>query len=246
MLLIETIFDTLNAKAALVRDRGGLRRRAFPPAGDDLRHDHRSLRPPLCPARRRKPSGIRCAMHRLSDDRLSTARSARKMRAHIADIGRVADTLVCAYPNAGLPNEFGAYDESPEFMAGARRRVRCKPVSSTSSAAAAAPRRRTSSAIAEACAPHRRARHSGAVSPRLRLSGLEPFDADADHIPFVNVGERTNVTGSAKFRKLITRRLCRGARSRARAGRERRADHRRQHGRRPTRQREGDDHVPAT
>ena len=46
------------------------------------------------------------------------ALGAEDLRAHIADIGRVADTLVCAYPNAGLPNEFGQYDESPEFMAG--------------------------------------------------------------------------------------------------------------------------------
>ena len=45
------------------------------------------------------------------------ALGAEDLRAHIADIGRVADTLVCAYPNAGLPNEFGQYDESPEYMA---------------------------------------------------------------------------------------------------------------------------------
>src|SRR4029078_9909781 len=49
---------------------------------------------------------------------LNFALGAKEMRAHIAEIGRVADTLVCAYPNAGLPNEFGMYDESPEFMAG--------------------------------------------------------------------------------------------------------------------------------
>ena len=48
---------------------------------------------------------------------LNCALGAKEMRAHIAEIARVADTLVCAYPNAGLPNEFGLYDESPEFMA---------------------------------------------------------------------------------------------------------------------------------
>ena len=48
---------------------------------------------------------------------LNCALGAQEMRAHIAEIGRVADTFVCAYPNAGLPNEFGYYDESPEFMA---------------------------------------------------------------------------------------------------------------------------------
>src|SRR5438128_10903018 len=48
---------------------------------------------------------------------LNCALGAKEMRAHIAEISRVADTLVCAYPNAGLPNEFGGYDESPQFMA---------------------------------------------------------------------------------------------------------------------------------
>src|ERR1700686_1086552 len=48
---------------------------------------------------------------------LNCALGAKEMRAHIADLARVADTLVCAYPNAGLPNEFGLYDESPEYMA---------------------------------------------------------------------------------------------------------------------------------
>src|SRR6266508_6369047 len=48
---------------------------------------------------------------------LNCALGAKEMRAHIAEISRVADTLVCAYPNAGLPNEFGGYDESPQYMA---------------------------------------------------------------------------------------------------------------------------------
>jgi 5-methyltetrahydrofolate--homocysteine methyltransferase len=74
----------------------------------------------------------------------------------------------------------------------------------------------------------------------MRLSGLEPFTLTPE-IPFVNVGERTNVTGSARFRKLITAGdYDRGACGRARPGRERRPDHRRQHGRRPARFRSGD------
>src|ERR687887_1140728 len=48
---------------------------------------------------------------------LNCALGAKEMRAHIAELSRIADTLVCAYPNAGLPNEFGLYDESPEYMA---------------------------------------------------------------------------------------------------------------------------------
>ena len=85
-------------------------------------------------------------------------------------------------------------------------------------------------AIAAAVAKHP-PRAVPEVAPLMRLSGLEPFTLTPE-IPFVNVGERTNVTGSARFRKLITAGdYAGGARGRARPGRERRADHRRQHGR---------------
>ena len=98
-------------------------------------------------------------------------------------------------------------------------------------------------AIAAAVAPHR-PRAVPAIEPRLRLSGLEPFEL-TPAIPFVNVGERTNVTGSAKFRKLITAGDYTAALAgRARPGRERRPDHRRQHGRGPARFRSGDGDLP--
>ena len=98
-------------------------------------------------------------------------------------------------------------------------------------------------AIAAAVAPHK-PRIVPEIEPRLRLSGLEPFEL-TPAIPFVNVGERTNVTGSARFRKLITAgdytaALAGGARP----GRERRPDHRRQHGRGPARFRSRDGDVP--
>ena len=129
------------------------------------------------------------------------ALGAEDLRAHIADIGRVADTLVCAYPNAGLPNEFGQYDESPEYMAAADRRVRrAGLVNIVGGCCGTTPDH--IAAIAAAVAPHK-PRAVPAIEPRLRLSGLEPFEL-TPAIPFVNVGERTNVTGSAKFRKLIT------------------------------------------
>ena len=87
-------------------------------------------------------------------------------------------------------------------------------------------------AIADAVARRQAARVS-TIAPLMRLSGLEPFTLTSD-IPFVNIGERTNVTGSAKFRKLDhRRRLFRRARGRARTGRRRRPDHRHQHGRGP-------------
>ena len=82
-------------------------------AGDDLRHHHRSARAACCPARRRKRSGIRSGTPRRCRSG-SIARSAPRKCARISPrSARVADTLVCAYPNAGLPNEFGRYDESP-------------------------------------------------------------------------------------------------------------------------------------
>src|SRR5438874_3894947 len=116
LLLIETIFDTLNAKAAIyaieevthargirvpvmvsgtITDRSGRLLSGQTPAAfwNSVRHAT-----PIS-------VGLNCAL------------GASEMRAHIAEIARVADTLVCAYPNAGLPNEFGSYDESPEYMA---------------------------------------------------------------------------------------------------------------------------------
>ena len=116
LILIETIFDTLNAKAAIVACR-----RVFAETGralpimisgtiTDLSGRTLSGQTPTAfwhSVRHADPItiGLNCAL------------GAREMRAHIAEIAKVADTLVCAYPNAGLPNEFGLYDESPEAMA---------------------------------------------------------------------------------------------------------------------------------
>src|SRR6185437_4327061 len=129
------------------------------------------------------------------------ALGAADLRSHIADIGRVADTLVCAYPNAGLPNEFGQYDESPDYMARLIGEfARDGLVNIVGGCCGTTPEH--IAAIAAAVAPHK-PRIVPTIEPRLRLSGLEPF-ALTPAIPFVNIGERTNVTGSAKFRKLIT------------------------------------------
>lgn len=200
ILLLETIFDTLNAKAALyaiaeiteargidvpvmisgtITDKSGrLLSGQMPEAfWNSVRH----ARPITI--------GFNCAL------------GAKDLRAHIADISRVADTLVCAYPNAGLPNEFGQYDESPEYMAGlVGEFAEAGLVNIVGGCCGTTPSH--IKAIAEAVAPHK-PRVIPTIEPRLRLSGLEPFELTKD-IPFVNVGERTNVTGSAKFRKLIT------------------------------------------
>src|SRR6201987_6192121 len=114
-LLVETIFDTLNAKAALyaISELCEVRGIDVPVmiSGTITDKSGRLLSGQLPEAfwnsvRHAKPVtiGFNCAL------------GAEDLRAHIADIGRFADTLVCAYPNAGLPNEFGAYDETPEYM----------------------------------------------------------------------------------------------------------------------------------
>ncbi|EHR00628.1 methionine synthase [Bradyrhizobium sp. WSM471] len=200
LLLVETIFDTLNAKAALyaiaeiteergidmpvmvsgtITDKSGrLLSGQLPEA---FWHSVQHARPVTI--------GFNCAL------------GAKDLRAHIADIGRVADTLVCAYPNAGLPNEFGQYDETPEYMARlVGEFARDGLVNIVGGCCGTTPDH--IAAIAAAVAPHK-PRIVPEIEPRLRLSGLEPFIL-TDAIPFVNVGERTNVTGSARFRKLVT------------------------------------------
>jgi len=200
LLLVETIFDTLNAKAALyaiaeIAEARGLDVPVMV-SGTITDKSGRLLSGQLPEAfmnsvRHARPVtiGFNCAL------------GAEDLRAHIADIGRVADTLVCAYPNAGLPNEFGQYDESPQYMAGLIGEFASSGlVNIVGGCCGTTPDH--IAAIAAAVAPHK-PRSIPAIEPRLRLSGLEPFELTAA-IPFVNVGERTNVTGSAKFRKLVT------------------------------------------
>ncbi|MBM6595884.1 methionine synthase [Microvirga pudoricolor] len=200
IILIETIFDTLNAKAAIVathqvfEEKGVKLPVMISGTITDLSGRTLSGQTPTAfwhSVRHAEPFsiGLNCAL------------GAREMRAHIQEIGKVADTLVCAYPNAGLPNEFGLYDESPEATARMLAEFAdsglvnvvggcCGTTPDHIRAIAKAVEGKTPRALPE-------------LTPQMRLAGLEPFTLTSD-IPFVNVGERTNVTGSAKFRKLIT------------------------------------------
>lgn len=200
LLLVETIFDTLNAKAALyaiaeITEARGIDVPVMV-SGTITDKSGRLLSGQMPEAfwnsvRHAKPVtiGFNCAL------------GAEDLRAHIADIGRVADTLVCAYPNAGLPNEFGQYDETPEYMARLIGEfARDGLVNIVGGCCGTTPDH--IAAIAAAVAPHM-PRAIPEIEPRLRLSGLEPFELTSA-IPFVNIGERTNVTGSARFRKLVT------------------------------------------
>src|SRR2546423_7635118 len=200
LLLVETIFDTLNAKAALYAISEICEARGIDVpvmiSGTITDKSGRLLSGQLPEAfwnsvRHARPItvGFNCAL------------GAEDLRGHIADIGRVADTLVCAYPNAGLPNEFGQYDESPEYMARLIGEfAEAGLVNIVGGCCGTTPDH--IAAIAAAVAPHK-PRAIPVIEPRLRLSGLEPFEL-TPAIPFVNVGERTNVTCSARFRKLIT------------------------------------------
>ncbi len=199
LLLIETIFDTLNAKAAIVAARRAMRRLdvhlPLMISGTITDRSGRTLSGQTPTAfwhsiRHAEPLtvGLNCAL------------GAAEMRPHIAEIAAIADTLVCAYPNAGLPNELGGYDETPattssilgEFAEAGLLNVVGGCCGTTTAHIAA---------IADAVATLP-PRVVPTRPPRLELSGLEPF-ALTDDIPFVNVGERTNITGSARFRRLI-------------------------------------------
>ncbi|MCZ2805634.1 methionine synthase [Modestobacter sp. VKM Ac-2983] len=199
VLLIETIFDTLNAKAAvfaletLFEERG----RRWPvmisgtitdASGRTLSgqvteafwHSVRHVRPLLV--------GLNCAL------------GAAEMRPYIAEISRIADTFVSCYPNAGLPNAFGEYDESPEETAAVVGEfAESGFVNVVGGCCGTTPAHIAAIAGAVAGRPPRTPVQ---VAQALRLSGLEPLTVTEDSL-FVNVGERTNITGSARFRNLI-------------------------------------------
>ena len=200
LILIETIFDTLNAKAAIVACRQVFRAlgRELPimisGTITDLSGRTLSGQTPTAfwhSVRNADPVtiGLNCAL------------GAREMRGHIAELSKIADTLVCAYPNAGLPNEFGLYDESPAATAAlVGEFASAGLVNVVGGCCGTTPDHIR--AIAEAVAGIA-PREIPEIAPAMRLSGLEPYTLTKD-FPFVNVGERTNVTGSAKFRKLVT------------------------------------------
>nr|WP_206696191.1 methionine synthase [Agrobacterium leguminum] len=200
IILIETIFDTLNAKAAIFAceerfEAKGIRLPVMISGTiTDLSGRTLSGQTPSAfwnSVRHANPFtiGLNCAL------------GADAMRPHLQELSDVADTFVCAYPNAGLPNEFGQYDETPEMMARqVEGFVRDGLVNIVGGCCGSTPEHIR--AIAEAVKGYK-PREIPEHKPFMSLSGLEPFVLTKD-IPFVNVGERTNVTGSARFRKLIT------------------------------------------
>jgi len=198
-ILVETIFDTLNAKAALyaarqVLDELGLDLPIMI-SGTITDASGRTLSGQTVEAfwnsvRHARPAvvGLNCAL------------GARQLRPYIEELSRIADAFVCAYPNAGLPNAFGEYDETACETADLIRDFAASGfVNIVGGCCGTTPDHIEHIAEAVAALPTRKL---PVIEPRCRLSGLEPLNIGPDSL-FVNVGERTNVTGSAKFRRLI-------------------------------------------
>jgi len=199
IIMIETVFDVLNAKAAIYAVE-----EAFEQAGEKLPVWISGTITDLS-GRTLTGQTVEAFWHSMRHAvpfaiGLNCALGPKELRPHIADLAHVSDVLVSAHPNAGLPNTFGGYDETPESMAAyAKEFAQSGLVNIVGGCCGTKPEHIR--AIANAV--------SG-IAPRklqekplyLRLAGLEPFTLTPD-TNFVNVGERTNVTGSARFRKLI-------------------------------------------
>ena len=199
LIMVETIFDTLNAKAALFAVQ-----LVFEELGTELPvmisgtitdASGRTLSGQTPEAfwnsvRHSKPVsiGLNCAL------------GPKELRPHLLEISNVADTLVSAHPNAGLPNEFGGYDLDPANMAETVAEFASAGLLNIVGGCCGTTPEHIR-AIAEAVADIA-PRQIPDIAPACRLSGLEPFTIKSDSL-FVNVGERCNVTGSAVFKRLI-------------------------------------------
>ncbi|AIY49564.1 methionine synthase [Mycolicibacterium fortuitum] len=199
IIIIETIFDTLNAKAAvfaletLFEDRG--RRWPVIISGTITDASGRTLSGQVTEAfwnsiRHANPIavGLNCAL------------GAPEMRPYIAEMSRIADTFVSCYPNAGLPNAFAEYDESPESQASyIAEFAEAGLINLAGGCCGTTPAHIAKIAeVVEGKPP----RQVPEIEIATRLSGLEPLNITEDSL-FVNIGERTNITGSARFRNLI-------------------------------------------
>jgi 5-methyltetrahydrofolate--homocysteine methyltransferase len=198
-LLIETIFDTLNAKAAIYAVRAVL-----DDAGGDL---PLIISGTITDASGRTLSGqtteafwnsVRHAEPLMIG--LNCALGATQLRPYVQELARIADTYVGVYPNAGLPNAFGEYEDGADEMAEALGEFAASGLLNLVGGCCGTTPEHIR-AIAQAVAAHS-SRSLPSLPRRLRLSGLEPMN-HSEEMRFVNIGERTNVTGSPKFRKLI-------------------------------------------
>ncbi len=195
LLLVETIFDTLNAKAALVAAREAAPQLPLWISVTIVDLSGRTLSGQTIEAfwtsiEHASPLvvGVNCSL------------GAREMRPYVADLSRIASCLTSAHPNAGLPNAFGGYDETPDVTSALLHEfARDGFLNVAGSCCGSTPEHtRAIAAAVRGLEP----RVVPAPRRRPRFSGLEPFEVTPD-TGFVLVGERTNVTGSARFRRLV-------------------------------------------
>lgn len=199
LILIETIFDTLNAKAAVFAVK-----QYFDEVGFELPI---MISGTITDASGRTLSGqtTEAFYNSLAHARplsmgLNCALGAKELRQYLQDLSRVANCYVSAHPNAGLPNEFGEYDQTAAEMVEIVEEFAASGlVNIIGGCCGTTPEH--IKVIAEAVAKYP-PRVIPTIEPACRLSGLEPFNITKDSL-FVNVGERCNVTGSARFKKLI-------------------------------------------
>ncbi len=199
LILIETVFDTLNAKAAVFAveqyfDNNQVKLPVMI-SGTITDASGRTLTGQTTAAfynslKHAKPLvfGLNCAL------------GAKELRPYIAELSSVADCFISAHPNAGLPNEFGGYDETPEEMKTELKEwANSGLINIVGGCCGTSPEHiRALNELVTECQP----RKIPSLKAMTNLSGLEPLSIDADSL-FINVGERTNVTGSAKFLRLI-------------------------------------------
>jgi len=195
LLLIETIFDTLNAKAAIVAARDAAPELPLWISVTIVDLSGRTLSGQTIEAfwtsiEHADPLivGVNCSL------------GAREMRPYVAELSQIASCLTSAHPNAGLPNAFGGYDETPDVTSALLHEFsRDGLLNIVGSCCGSTPEHtRAISDTTRGLSP----RHVPARRRGPRYSGLEPFSITPE-TGFVLVGERTNVTGSARFRRLI-------------------------------------------
>ncbi|HSR42941.1 MAG TPA: homocysteine S-methyltransferase family protein, partial [Longimicrobiales bacterium] len=199
LLLVETVFDTLNCKAALFALTGLLAKR-----GEDVpimvsgTITDRSGRTLSGQTPEAFYNSVRHAP--LLSIGLNCALGPEQLRPHLEELSGVAGLPVSCHPNAGLPNEFGGYDETPESMAASLREfAESGFVNVVGGCCGTTPDHIRAFADAIRNLPPRTVPDPPV---RTRLAGLEPLNIGPDSL-FVNIGERTNVTGSRRFRELI-------------------------------------------
>jgi 5-methyltetrahydrofolate--homocysteine methyltransferase len=199
IILIETVFDTLNCKAALFAAHKYMESKNLKlpimVSGTITDQSGRTLTGQTTEAFYNSISHIP-----LLSVGLNCALGARAMKPYLEELDHVASCFISVYPNAGLPNEFGQYDESPDDMGGqVEEFLKDGLVNILGGCCGTTPPH--IKRMAELAAKYK-PRPMKEISRFMRLSGLEPLVVTPE-INFVNVGERTNVTGSAKFLRLI-------------------------------------------